>query len=307
VPRQSIHIDHVPVPKLAQHEVLVRVAIAGVGTWDPEIVSGSYEDVEAKFPRVLGSDGAGTVVALGAQVQRFAVGDRVFGWGHANKKGGFFAEYAVIDERKLAPIPDHLAFDEAGVLGVAGITALQGIDQLGLGGRGGRIAVFGASGGLGHIAVQLARAMRLRVFAVASGDDGVARVRRLNADAVAEGHAGSLARQLREFAPDGLDGALVFTGAGGWKHELAVVRRGSMVAWPHGVDPEPAVPGGVEGKSYDGEPSPAAFDRLGQIAARAPFHVEISGRYPLDATGQAVAAVQHHHLGKLAVVIDTAS
>ena len=47
---EVIHIDHVPVPKLAQHDVLVRVAIAGVGTWDPEIVSGSYEDVEAKLP-----------------------------------------------------------------------------------------------------------------------------------------------------------------------------------------------------------------------------------------------------------------
>jgi NADPH:quinone reductase-like Zn-dependent oxidoreductase len=300
-----VHVDELPVPKLAQHDVLVAVAVAGVGPWDPSLVDGSNHDVEARFPRVLGADGAGTVAAVGGKVERFAPGDRVYGWGYANKKGGFFAEYAVIHEDKLAPIPAHLGFDEAGTLAVAGITALQGLERLELGDDGGgRIAVFGANGGLGHIAVQLARAMRVRVFAIASGDDGVALVQRLGAEQVAEGHDRALARRLHAFAPDGLDGAIVFTGAKGWKSELALVKTGRVIAWPNGVEPEPHVPPRVNGESYDGEPSPEAFDRLAELVARGPFHVEISRRYKLDATGEAIAAVQHHHLGKLAVVID---
>jgi NADPH2:quinone reductase len=300
---EVVHIDRVRIPRLAQHDVLVRVELAGVGTWDPDLVSGQYKDVEAKLPRVLGSDGAGIVEAIGSKVGRFSVGDRVYGWGYANKKGGFFAEYAVIDERKLAPIPEHLATDEAGALAVAGITALQGLDKLGLEDAGGNVIVFGASGGLGHVAIQLARAMGLRVFAVASGEDGVALVRRLGADAAAEGRDASLGRQLREFAPDGFDGALVFTGARGWKRELAFVKDGAVVAWPEGVEPEPAVPASATGRSYDGDPSPEAFERLGALVAKGPFHVEISKRFSLDATGLAIAATQHHHLGKLAIEI----
>jgi NADPH:quinone reductase-like Zn-dependent oxidoreductase len=298
-----VHTEQLPVPRLAQHDVLVRVGIAGVGTWDPELVSGSYEDVRAKFPRVLGSDGAGTVVAVGTRVRRFAAGDRVYGWGYANKKGGFFSEYAVIDEHKLAAIPEGLAFEEAGVLAVSGITALQGLEQLGLEGRGEKIAVFGASGGLGHIAVQLARAMGLRVFAVASGDDGVALVKRLGVDAVAEGHDKSLVRELRSFAPGGLDGAVVFAGARGWERELGLLKDGAVAAWPNGVEPAPIVRAGSDGISYDGEPSRAAFDRLNELVAQGPFHVEIAARFGLSDTSHAIAAVQHHHLGKVAVVI----
>src|SRR5690349_19797679 len=99
-----VHTETVPVPELGKRDVLVRVANAGVGTWDPHVISGDFED-SGQFPRVVGSDGAGTVEAVGDSVERFAVGDRVYGWGFGNKKGGFFAEYAAIPEGKLALIP----------------------------------------------------------------------------------------------------------------------------------------------------------------------------------------------------------
>jgi NADPH:quinone reductase len=301
-PPDVVHLETVAVPALGKTDVAVRVASAGVGTWDPELVEGAFEDAEVRFPRVIGSDGAGTVVAVGASVKGFSIGDRVYGWGFGSRKGGFYAEYAVIQERHLAPIPDTLSLEEAGALAVAGITALQGIEHLGVE-AGDRVAIFGASGGLGHVAVQLARILGLHVFAVASKDDGVELVRCLGADAVAEGHDRALRRQLREFAPDGLDGALVFTGASGWKRELQLVRPGAVVAHPDGVEPVPAVPRGRTRTKYDGEDSPAAFARLNQLVRRGPFHVEISKVYPLDATAEALRDVQHHHLGKLAIRI----
>lgn len=297
-----IHTATVPVPTLGKHDILVRVKTAGVGTWDPSLVDGSFEDVKPRFPRVLGSDGAGTVAAVGEGVERFEVGDRVYGWGFGNPKGGFFAEYAAINERDVAPIPRTVSFEEAGALAVCGITALQGLEQLELD-PGERIMIFGASGGVGHIAVQLAKRMGLEVFAIASKADGVELAKRVGADFVAEGHDRTLVRQLRDCAPDGFHGAIVFAGANGWKRELACVMRGGRVAWPNGVEPLPTIPSGVEGIAYDGVDSPKAFARLNELVAQAPFHVELSNMYPLDAVAQALQDVNRHHIGKLAIRI----
>lgn len=298
-----IHTETMQVPKLGKHDVLVRVHTAGVGTWDPSVVDGSFQDMKPKFPRVIGSDGAGTVIAVGDGVERFAVGDRVYGWGLGNAKGGFFAEYAAIHDKNLAPVPETLSFDEAGALAVSGITALQGLDHLELD-RGDRIIIFGASGGVGHVAVQLAKRLGLQVFAVASKPDGVALVQRLGADHVTEGHARSLVRELRDFAPDGFAGALVFAGANGWKQELALVEKGGRIAWPNGVEPVPAVREGVDGIPYDGENTPGAFTRLNELIAGGPFHIELSKVYTLDKTAQALRDVQKHHVGKLVIGLD---
>jgi NADPH:quinone reductase-like Zn-dependent oxidoreductase len=297
-----VHTENVPVPRLGKTEVLVRVAVAGVGTWDPDLVAGTFQDARVRFPRVVGSDGAGTVVAVGAGVEKFAIGDRAYGWGFGNAKGGFFAEYAAIKESDLAPVPGGISIEEAGALAVAGITALQGLEQLGHE-AGHDVVIFGASGGLGHVAVQLAKILGLRVFAVASGSDGVDLVRRLGADGITDGHDRSLRRYLQEFAPGGFDGALVFTGARGWKRELQLVKTRGTIAYPDGVEPAPVVPRGRRRAMYDGKDSPSAFARLNDLIERGPFHVELSHLYSLDATAQALRDVQHHHIGKLAIDI----
>lgn len=260
--------------------------------------------MKPKFPRVIGSDGAGTVVAVGSGVERFAVGDRVYGWGLGNRKGGFFAEYIAVNERDAAPVPETLSFDEAGALAVSGITALQGLEQLDLE-AGQSVIIFGASGGVGHVAVQLAKALDLRVVAIASKADGVALVKRLGADGAIEGHSKSLLRRLRELGPDGFDGALVFAGGNGWRRELELVVAGGCVAWPNGVEPVPQVPRGVKRASYNGEDSPGAFARLEELVSRGPFHVELTRTYPLEATAQALRDVQRHHVGKLAIAIES--
>jgi len=302
-PPEVVHTEVLPVPRVGKQDVLVRVATAGVGTWDPDLVDGSFQLMKPRFPRVFGSDGAGTVVAVGDDVENFAVGDRVYGWGLSNAKGGFFAEYIALNEREVAPVPDSVSFEEAGALAVCGITALEGLEQLELE-AGQTVMIFGASGGVGHLAVQLAKALGLQVFAVASKADGVELARQLGADAVAEGHRKSLLRELREFAPDGFDGALVFAGGNGWKKELELVVKGGKVAWPNGVEPAPTVPKGVKHIAYDGEESPAAFNRLNELAASCTLHVELSKVYPLEETAQALRDVQRHHVGKFAIQIE---
>jgi len=112
---------------------------------------------------VPGFDVAGTVVAIGAQVSRFVIGDEVFGVSR-----GSFAEYAAAREDKLARKPENLTFDQAAVMGISGLTALRALQDSARVEAGQRVLVVGASGGVGTYAVQIAAALGAQVTGVCS-------------------------------------------------------------------------------------------------------------------------------------------
>ncbi|RPJ38270.1 MAG: NADP-dependent oxidoreductase, partial [Planctomycetaceae bacterium] len=252
---ETLTVKTLPVPEVGPDEVLIQVGSADVAQWDPFEREGGFAEmlgIEPKVPYVLGSDGAGTVVAVGERVRRFNEGDRVYAMSLANPKGGFYAEYAAVKVDDTSLIPDNLTTEQAGAMPFDAITALRGLDDtLGLK-PGESLLIFGASGGIGHLAVQLAKRMGARVFAVASGDDGVELARRLGADAVVDGHKDDIAAAAREFAPDGLDAALFTAGGEAANKALTALREGGGVAYPNGVEPEPQAPSGVTVQSYDG-------------------------------------------------------
>ena len=156
-------------PEIADHEVLLRVHAAGLdrGTW--HLMTGTpylMRVIGFGFRRpknpVPGVDVAGTVVAVGSAVTRFAVGDEVFGMSR-----GSFAEYAAAREDKLAHKPANASFEQAAAVGISGGTALQALTA----GRvqaGQRVLIIGASGGVGSFAVQLAKASGAEVTGVCS-------------------------------------------------------------------------------------------------------------------------------------------
>ena len=164
-----LRVAQVPRPTPGDQEVLVRVHAAGLdrGTW--HLMTGTpYAArlvVGLRRPRnpVPGRDVAGTVAAVGSAVTKFAVGDEVFGIGP-----GSFAEYAVSQERKLAHKPEVLSFEQAAVVPISGLTALQGLVDLGRVEAGQRVLVTGASGGVGSYVVQLAASSGAHVTGVCS-------------------------------------------------------------------------------------------------------------------------------------------
>src|SRR6266446_4403162 len=102
---ETLRIQELPMPAVGADEVLVHVEAAGVGVWDPFEREGAFAkmyNIKPKFPVVLGSDGSGTVEAVGQQVKRFKKGDRVYGISFLNPKGGFYAQYTVVKENCLA-------------------------------------------------------------------------------------------------------------------------------------------------------------------------------------------------------------
>lgn len=297
---EVLHTETLPVPRPGPGQLLIRLASAGIGVWDPYVRSGELELGAGGFPRVIGNDGAGEVVAVGARVKRIHTGDRVYAY---SLRGGFYAEYVALDEDEVAPLPAGLSAGEAGALGADGVTALRGLeDQLHLA-PGQTLMVYGASGGIGHLAVQLAKRMGAKVLAVASGADGVELVRRLGADAAVDGKKDDVARAARELAPGGLDAALVLVHGASLDPALAAVRKGGRVAYPHGVEPEPRPPAGVTALGYDGDPGREALERLNRLIAAGPFHVELGGVYGLDDAARAHREIGRHHLGKLALRI----
>src|SRR4051812_34328160 len=162
---EVIHTQSLPVPKPGANDVLIQLDTAGIGVWDPYVREGEIPTRDPGFPRVIGNDGAGTVAAAGERVTRFRVGERVYAY---SMDGGFYAEYVAVNEDNVAPIPPGVDPEEAGALGADGVTALRGLeDELRLE-AGERLMIFGASGGIGHIAVQLAKRMGAKVLAVAS-------------------------------------------------------------------------------------------------------------------------------------------
>lgn len=301
---ETLTLRTLPVPKVGPDEILIRVASAGVGAWDPFEREGGFVEVfgiDPKFPYVLGSDGAGTVEAVGARVSRFKEGDRVYAFSLLNPKGGFYAEYIVVKADQASPIPANMATEAAGAMPVDAMTALRGLDDVLELKSGESLMIFGASGGIGHLALQLAQRMGARVLAVASGDDGVALVKRLGADAAVDGHKDDVAAAARKLAPKGLDAALVTTGGQVVDQALAVMRDGGRVAYPNGVQPEPKARSTVTVHSYDGMPDPEAIEKLNHLIESGPFEVHIARTLPLAQAAEAHRMLESHYLGKLAL------
>jgi len=295
-----------PVPEVATDEILVRVETAGVGVWDPFEREGGFAKefgVQPHFPLVLGSDGAGTVEEVGNDVHNLKPGDRVYGINLMSPKGGFYAQYTVVKASNAAMIPPAVSTRDAGVLAVDGVTALDGLDKSLNLKAGESILILGASGGIGHLAVQLARRMKARVLAVASGPDGVEFVKRLGADKVIDGHREDILKAAHEFAPNGLDAALLMAGGKPAEQAIAALRKGGRAAHPNGVEDVPEMHAGVKVVSYDGEPNPKTFARLNELIDGGPFEVHIARTFKLEDAAKAQQALNDHYLGKLALVM----
>jgi NADPH:quinone reductase-like Zn-dependent oxidoreductase len=165
-----LRLEETSRPAIGDDEVLVRVHAAGLdrGTWhlmagQPYLIRITGYGVRAPKNPVPGLDVAGTVVAAGAGVTRFEVGDEVFGIGQ-----GSFAEYVCAREDKLARKPANLTFDQAAAVAVSGLTALQGLRDAGRAEAGQHVLIVGASGGVGTFAVQIAKAFGAEVTGVCS-------------------------------------------------------------------------------------------------------------------------------------------
>lgn len=308
-----LRLDTIDRPSIGADEVLVEVHAAGIdrGTWHlmaglPYVIRAGY-GFRAPKAEVPGLDVSGRVVAIGDDVTRFAVGDRVFGIAN-----GSFAEYAAAEEGKLAHMPATLSFEGAGVAAVSGITALQAVVDEGEVQAGERVLVVGASGGVGSYAVQIAKAHGAHVTGVA-GTRNLDLVRDLGADEVVDhrredvtdrpdtwdliidiGGRTKVSRLRSILAPEG---TIVFVGGEGgnrWTGGFGRTVRASMVSPLLKQDLKMLI--STEAHTY--------MERLAALIESGDVVPAIGDRFALDEVPAALAQMEAGHTrGKSVVVV----
>jgi alcohol dehydrogenase, propanol-preferring len=244
---QPLDIREFPIPAPGPGQALVKVISTGVCHTDLHAVDGDWP-VKPTLPFIPGHEGAGIAVALGAGVKHLKEGDRVgiawlgsacgyceyclSGWETLCKQqqnsgysvNGSFAEYALAEADYLGRIPDKLSFTEAAPILCAGVTTYKGLKQTDT--RPGEWVVISGVGGLGHIAVQYAKAMGLNVVAVDVGAEKLELARKLGAEVTVDASAGDPAQTIQKKI-GGAHGVLVTAVSPiAFKQAVGMLRRG---------------------------------------------------------------------------------
>ncbi|MFN0085160.1 MAG: alcohol dehydrogenase catalytic domain-containing protein [Blastocatellia bacterium] len=257
-----LRIEEVSRPVPGPGEVLVRVAACGVCHSDLHIAGGEWEMLKpaVKFPLILGHEASGTIVEAGIGVADFVIGDRVgVPWLHSTcgeceyclagretlcgrqqitgcMVDGGFAEFVKAKASHIAKIPDSLTFEEAAPLLCAGVTVHRAIKLSGVC-AGERLAVFGI-GGLGHLAIQLAKAIGVEVIAVDVAEEKLALARECGADHAINAATTQAHKEIKRLG-GGAHVALVTSGARvAYETALRSLKRGGLLVVV-GMSPEP--------------------------------------------------------------------
>jgi NADPH:quinone reductase-like Zn-dependent oxidoreductase len=168
---EVLEVQEIERPVPAPDEVLIKLAAVGVNPVDTQVRAGSWVPEEmGEPPMILGWDLAGTVAELGEEVSGFERGDRVFGMPRFPGPGRCDAEYVVAFPDEIARAPEALTDEQAGALPLAGLTAWQALVDTAEVGEGDRVVVQAAAGGVGHLAVQIAKARGAHVIGTARGE-----------------------------------------------------------------------------------------------------------------------------------------
>jgi len=269
-----------PVPEPGRGEVLVRLTAAGLNPFDWKVIDGAIQDVE--FPLTVGTDGAGMVERVGAEVTGFQPGDPVFGqFSKARRGQGSYAELAVAAHDAIAAAPRTIALSEAAAVPTAGMTALNLLDRIG---DAGRLLIVGATGGVGTFVTQLASARGITVVATAS-EEKADLMRALGAAEIVDHTAASIADQVDPQVDAIID---LVSDTERLRGLLPVVRPGGLVLSPVFAVPEGGLPG-VEAANFSSAADADLLERLAREIDAGHVRVVIGDTVTLSQAPDALA------------------
>ena len=254
------------------------------------------------FPRVVGGDGFGKMVAVGNGVTDFKGGDEDYGYAFGSAKGGFYAVDVAAMTNTVAHMPEGDDLLHGAALAIPSTTALRGLTTA-LGLKSGQsVGKFGATGGVGWPAVLLAKAMGVKVFAVGSGQERVENAQRAGAHITVDSKTGDVAAAVKVFAPEGLDAVLATANESELEQLIAALRPGGKVTWPGGVQPEPTSPAGREAKVYHGEIGRDLLAKLSTLVAGRDYEIAMTDP-PFRKAADAQRLLPEHVVGRPMLVV----
>jgi NADPH:quinone reductase-like Zn-dependent oxidoreductase len=292
-----LELTDVPLPKVGPGMVLVKVKAAAVNPVDWKIMAGYLDAaMDLQFPAIPGWDVAGVVESVGIDARQFQPGDEVIAYGRKDYvHGGSFAEYIALPERLLARKPASLGWNESAGLPLAGLTAYQVLNRLGLT-SGETVLIHGGAGGVGSLGIQIAVARGAKVIATAS-EKNHEFLRSLGAEPVAYG--GGLADRVRALRPGGVEVVADFAG-GNLDATLAVLAEGGRHASI--ADSEVEEHGGTW---MWVSPIGADLQELAELVDQRNIRVEVAKVLPLAQSAEAFRLnMEGHTRGKIVVAVD---
>jgi NADPH:quinone reductase len=297
-PPEVIQFGELPKPSPQGSQVLVRVAAAAVNPIDTYLRNGAnYWPLP--MPYIIGCDLAGTVEEIGPDVQRFQVGDRVWGsnQGLLGRQGSF-ADYCAVDEEWLYATPSGVQDEDAAACSLVGITAHLGLFNRAQLQSGEAIFVQGGSGGVGSMVVQMAKLCGARVITTAGSEEKAQLCRDLGADRVINYRQEDTSAAIREFAPEGVNVVWETLREPDFDALVSYLTERGRLVLMAGRDARPPFPVGpfyVKQCSMHGfvmfKASPAeqrvCGDDIGKWLAEGKLKARISHRLPLSEAAQA--------------------
>lgn len=296
-----LELARIPCRQPLPTEVLVRVEAAGVNPVDMFTCEGRAYNRALDLPHVPGWDVSGVVEAVGYGVTRFKRGDAVFGMPWFPREGGAYAQYVTAPARHFAHKPVELTHVEASALPLAGLTAWQMLVDVAQVRAGMRVLVSGGSGGVGHLAVQVAKALGATVTATGRPEKH-GFLRQLGAEHVVDYTAAPVAEQVSD-----MDVVIELVGGDTCMAMLRTLRAGGLLvsaqaAWAPGLQ-EAARAAGVRASWYLVEPSGSALESLARLVHEGRLKPHIDAVLPLAKAAEAHARVAERRTsGKLVLV-----
>jgi NADPH:quinone reductase-like Zn-dependent oxidoreductase len=294
---EVLRMGEAEIPKPGPGEALIRVLSAGVGPWDVSLRSGRLP--APTLPYIPGGEFAGLIVGDTGADASFDDGEPVYGYPGLT---GCYAEYVTCPIEQLAPVPAGLDVVEAGAVPVDCITAEQGLTDILRLGSGDVVLITGAAGGLGHFAVQIARALGARVIGTASPQHHEF-VHKLGAAVVVDHTQPDWPDQVRTETDGGVSRILV-TAAAAFAGAAKAASDDAIIATPVYADEYPDG-GRVQWHQYNGERSGSRLIRMGPWFDDGSLSVHIAHRHYLaDAPVAHREVAEGHTRGKLLLIVD---
>ena len=292
-PPDALEVHTVPVPRVTRNHVIIALDYASAGSWDAQQRSGAWGHI-AKGT-ILGADGSGRVAAVSSDVHRLKAGDRVYAYSYGNPHGGFYAEFVSVPADRVELVPEQIDQSVAGAMPCVGITAFAGLQALNLK-SGASLLVFGASGGVGSLAVWLAKNAFEAAVTGTARTDAHEYVRKLGATHIVDPHSATL-----KGVPE-LDAALITANGETLQKFLTHLRDGARLAYPNGVEPEPQYEG-HKALAFDGGMSRAAFESFNRAIGAKPLPLRVT-EFRLDNVVEAHRKLDEGHvIGKIVLKI----
>ena len=295
---EVMKLEEVARPEPAEDEVLIRVVAASINPVDVAIRKGYWAKLVGGFPLILGMDAAGTVEKVANKVIKYKVGDPVFAFFTLKGEGGY-AEFVTAKEDELAPKPGTVSFAQAAGAGAAGATAWEALIDIANLRSGQTVLIHGGSGGVGHLAIQIAKARGAKVFATASTANQEF-LRQMGADVAID-----YTRAKFEDVAKDVDVVLDTVGRDTLERSYGVVKKGGMIVSI--VDePKPAAleAHGIRGVTLHCTPKAGVLEELSKLMEAKKLTPVVSQTFPMARVVQAQNQIATGHTrGKIVLNI----